>query len=410
MDLGKMVDVAIGLSLMFLMLSLFCTIINESINGFFDLRSRTLKAGLWRLAETGPEFLEILAHPSIATTTLDPADVAKHLQKANAAAAGTPAGSPQQLTVNRIKDVATSLDALTGGKAQNQQSYLSGRAFAAAVLDTINPTVQLTDTETYAAIMNAVANLPDSHLKQVLRCTVNTTTADVAAVRNGVAQWFDDEMERVQGVYKRWQQVLAFGVGLLLAVALNADALHVGRVLWQDHNLASQLADAAGKMLESDQGKALTAADTDVGTTWNAYAQASDAQSAAQKAFDATGADAKAALDAAIAATRTAKAAYDAAIKTRSTLVPAVAGSVDGIRDALAPLPIGWSDGGIAAWASALVAGKDKALGAAWVQLAGLLLTAMALALGAPFWFDTLGKVVNLRSAGAKPAPTTPSS
>jgi hypothetical protein len=36
--------------------------------------------------------------------------------------------------------------------------------------------------------------------------------------------------------------------------------------------------------------------------------------------------------------------------------------------------------------------------------LAGWLLTALAAALGAPFWFDLIGRVVNLRGAGAKPA------
>jgi hypothetical protein len=34
----------------------------------------------------------------------------------------------------------------------------------------------------------------------------------------------------------------------------------------------------------------------------------------------------------------------------------------------------------------------------------GWLLAAMAISMGAPFWFDLLGKVVNFRNAGSKPA------
>ncbi len=33
----------------------------------------------------------------------------------------------------------------------------------------------------------------------------------------------------------------------------------------------------------------------------------------------------------------------------------------------------------------------------------GLLLTALAVSLGAPFWFDLLNKVVSIRSVGASP-------
>ncbi|MEI6560381.1 MAG: hypothetical protein WCO00_18445, partial [Rhodospirillaceae bacterium] len=33
----------------------------------------------------------------------------------------------------------------------------------------------------------------------------------------------------------------------------------------------------------------------------------------------------------------------------------------------------------------------------------GWLLSALAISLGAQFWFDTLGKIISLRSSGAKP-------
>ncbi|HXL72861.1 MAG TPA: hypothetical protein VN963_04475, partial [bacterium] len=38
-------------------------------------------------------------------------------------------------------------------------------------------------------------------------------------------------------------------------------------------------------------------------------------------------------------------------------------------------------------------------------KVLGILLTGFAVSLGAPFWFDTLGKLVSLRGAGPKPAP-----
>src|SRR5215469_14755706 len=43
-------------------------------------------------------------------------------------------------------------------------------------------------------------------------------------------------------------------------------------------------------------------------------------------------------------------------------------------------------------------------------KVIGIALTALAVSQGAPFWFDLLQKVVNLRLAGARPATTPPSS
>ena len=53
-------------------------------------------------------------------------------------------------------------------------------------------------------------------------------------------------------------------------------------------------------------------------------------------------------------------------------------------------LPFGWTamPSSAAAWAS---------------KLLGLLLTILACSLGAPFWFDLLGKLVNVRGSGSKP-------
>lgn len=56
-------------------------------------------------------------------------------------------------------------------------------------------------------------------------------------------------------------------------------------------------------------------------------------------------------------------------------------------------LPIGWT-----AWPPALRAGESWLL-----KIPGILVTAGALSLGAPFWFELLGRLVNLRAAGKKP-------
>ena len=80
-----------------------------------------------------------------------------------------------------------------------------------------------------------------------------------------------------------------------------------------------------------------------------------------------------------------------------ATQVPSatdVAKSVDTLKEL--KLPIGWSgetrpNGGWDWFLTALM------------KTVGLLMTAAALTLGAPFWFDMLGKIARVRSAGARP-------
>jgi hypothetical protein len=74
---------------------------------------------------------------------------------------------------------------------------------------------------------------------------------------------------------------------------------------------------------------------------------------------------------------------------------------LSGIRtmeEVLRPLPLGWD-------ADAF---KSLGLVAALYKAVGLLLTALALSLGAPFWFDLLSKLINLRGTGRKPERTVP--
>ena len=81
-------------------------------------------------------------------------------------------------------------------------------------------------------------------------------------------------------------------------------------------------------------------------------------------------------------------AALREAVAVQATAAAALDGSseIDAAR-ALQTLPIGWHD-------------VPADLGG-WVKtVAGWLITIAAVSLGAPFWFDLLGKVTNLRGAG----------
>ena len=80
---------------------------------------------------------------------------------------------------------------------------------------------------------------------------------------------------------------------------------------------------------------------------------------------------------------------------TKALSVNDVANNVDDLKEL--KLPIGWS-------AETRPEGGWDWVVTALLKALGLVMTAAALTLGAPFWFDVLGKVARIRSAGARPA------
>jgi hypothetical protein len=66
-------------------------------------------------------------------------------------------------------------------------------------------------------------------------------------------------------------------------------------------------------------------------------------------------------------------------------------------------LPIGWT---LSSTFSTLPPERQASI--VVFKLLGLVMTILAVSLGAPFWFDMLQKIVNLRGAGAPPASTAP--
>ena len=182
---------------------------------------------------------------------------------------------------------------------------------------------------------------------------------NLAVARKSVENWFDDTMTRVSGWYKRKAQLSTFLIGLFLAVFLNIDSINVASTLWREPILRQQLVVQA-----------------------TAYANSE----------------------------------------------PTAAKSVAQLQEQLKDLsiPFGWETKAYAmpagATCSILPIGKNAIWGmgsgnvckqisnapvdtTGWLaKIVGILLTSLAAAQGAPFWFDILKKLINVRSAGANPA------
>ncbi|MGC2741742.1 MAG: hypothetical protein WA672_01040 [Candidatus Angelobacter sp.] len=87
-----------------------------------------------------------------------------------------------------------------------------------------------------------------------------------------------------------------------------------------------------------------------------------------------------------------------AASKTNSQTTPEQA------KDQLSVLPLGWKS--VPSWFGVKQAFTGD-IGWWLLKLAGLVLTAFAVTLGAPFWFDAMNNLINLRMTGTPPQKAT---
>jgi hypothetical protein len=67
--------------------------------------------------------------------------------------------------------------------------------------------------------------------------------------------WFDNSMDRVTGWYKRETQTTLFFLGMILAVFCNVDTIHIMRDLSRNPDKLAKVVDAAGKMQAAEKGK-----------------------------------------------------------------------------------------------------------------------------------------------------------
>lgn len=199
MSLPAMLDVAIGVIFLFLILSLVVTAINELIASFLKLRAKGLRGGMERLIGN-EELTDLLRNTGIF-----------QIGKASKSTVGP--------------------------------SYVSGRNFALAVIEAVENKQKLADG--FADVVATVERLPPGKFRDALVTVTKAAAAETDAQLKAIADYFDEAMERATGLYKRWMKIWSLVIGIVLAVVINADAFHVGKALWSDDALRSQVTEAA---------------------------------------------------------------------------------------------------------------------------------------------------------------------
>jgi hypothetical protein len=343
------IDVAIGLILMYLVLSLLCTIVNEFIATKLKLRSASLKGGLQELLDDPTVRNAFYDHGLISGTSRALQSGAPLLRATPLAPAeaNAPAVDPRPGSAAAAAPASNAPDAAQ--QEGDHPSYLSADTFVLALLGSLTGTrvAQNQTIPTFDDVKNAIQALPPSQVKSALVANLMAAQSNFDAFRKNLATWFDDSMERLGGAYKRNLKVISIVIGCFVATMMNANTFTVAKALWSDSTLRAQIVQSAQSTVEK-------------------------------------------------------KPAQGVEKKPDQSDAPTPADIVNSFRNAdqtLRPLPIGWTT--FHRPASDL--GCWPIVGFIVTTLAGWFVTGLALSLGAPFWFDLLSKFINIRGAGAKP-------
>ena len=272
-------DVTFGLIFIYVILSLVCSAVQEWVASVAALRSKTLEDGIKNLVGD---------------------DLAKNV-----------------FGHRLVKGFC---------KKDRLPSYISAETFSTVLLEVVakERTKKSYTDLTADELREMIGEIPeDNPVRDVLATLVGSTQDEADALKAKVADWFDEGMERIGGWYKRNVKYWLLAIAAIVAIAANANTLHVVAVLWEDDALRTALA---------------------------AQAEAAASLQDVSK--------------------------------------------IENAGDQLNTLPIGWTGG------------EDYASPWWWAHsIAGWLLTMAAISLGAPFWFDLLGKVARLRASGGRPEP-----
>jgi len=330
-----LLDIAIGLTFVFLLLSLICSSLNEGLESLLRNRANDLERAIRKLLGDEPGSWWASFLPWV-----------NSIQK-------------QSITREFYQHPLIRNLFRTEMRLPN---YIPSRSFALAVMDIACPDGALvrgattghgTANSASVEFIDEVNNVPlPDHLKNSIKTLVMAADGDARQARLNIETWFNSSMDRVSGWYKSRTQKILFCFGVVITLAVNADAISIFRNLSHSKNLQAVVGAAQQVAAQTPPGQ-------------NLPGQISDAIN------QLTG------LDVGIGWAR--EVDQHGTLDT-TKLPPSLNSSSCKMETEPCEHPIRWS------------------FHLLYIHGIGWLITAAAMMLGAPFWFDTLNRFIVVRS------------
>ncbi len=226
---SEILDVAIGLALVYLIVSVICSAAREGIEAWLKTRAVYLEHGIRQLLQDrdGTKLAkDVFKHPLVfglfTARTYKPG---KNSEKPALMRRGT--GLP---------------------------SYIPSRNFAKALLDIAvrgpldDPAASERNAEPMSldSLRRGAANMENAEIRRVLLTAIDGAQGDLNNVQKAVEDWYDSGMDRISGWYKRSTHKIVLALGLLIAVGMNVDSIAVIGDLYKSDATRAAAVAAAG--------------------------------------------------------------------------------------------------------------------------------------------------------------------
>ena len=125
--------------------------------------------------------------------------------------------------------IAAQAQRRAGGSVTRPPSYLAASTVAAAVLD------EFVGDDPRAMLEGRVAaNALPEPLSTTLTALARQADGSVTAFATAVEGWYDAQMARVSGYYKRWIKRWIIVIAAALVLVMHVDAISMAGTLWRD--------------------------------------------------------------------------------------------------------------------------------------------------------------------------------
>jgi len=194
------------------------------------------------------------------------------------------------------------------------------------------------------------SDLINDETKKHISNLLKNSKDDIEEFKANLESWFDQTMERAIGWYKRKNQLVLFLVGLTIAICFNVNTFYIAKTLSKDDKARSQLVELANSYQKEHQALQSTTSDS-------------------------------------------------AGVERIQELLSVKDSIQKDIQVANYIIGLGWKPNNLIDQGYYKSVLKHPGSGNAWSNLLGWIVTALALSMGATFWFDLLNKMVNLRTS-----------
>ncbi|MDY7232441.1 hypothetical protein [Hyalangium rubrum] len=205
---SEILDVAIGLILVYLLLSLICSAVREALEGWMKSRAIHLELGIRELLHDlkGEGLAQSLyKHPLIFSLYQGGYD-------------------EKQIDPKRQR---------MPGRSQ-LPSYIPASNFALALMDIVARGSDMANvahadasapTISLERLRTSVGEIKNAAVQRALLIAIDTANGSLAQAQKNIEGWFNSSMDRVSGWYKRRTQAILFILGLGITIALNVNSL-----------------------------------------------------------------------------------------------------------------------------------------------------------------------------------------